>query len=106
YKYMTSRANSLVAYGLTQDMTKPLTYYTIFSSYHSYLEGNQLKGTSSIAQYERYLRQGVRYLEIDCWSGVSSPMVTHGRTLTTKVPFLPTLEAIKSEAFSTSKYPL
>ena len=49
----------------------------------------------------------VRSLEIDCWDGLQGdPVVTHGRTLCTKVPFAAVAKAIGETAFIASPFPI
>ena len=47
------------------DMNQPLCHYFIATSHNTYLEGNQITGTSSVNQYARVLLQGCRCIEID-----------------------------------------
>ncbi|PWN94007.1 hypothetical protein FA10DRAFT_264603 [Acaromyces ingoldii] len=92
---------------LTQDMTKPLSEYFISSSHNTYLVGGQWKGDSTVEGYIRALQQGARSVELDCWDGANNePQITHGRTLTSKVPFRDVIVAIGRYAFVASPYPL
>ncbi|NXS61270.1 PLCD4 phosphodiesterase, partial [Brachypteracias leptosomus] len=73
---------------LWQDMTQPLCHYFISSSHNTYLMEDQLRGHSSIEGYIRALKRGCRCLEVDCWDGPNGePMVYHGHTFTSKIPF-------------------
>eukprot|EP00966_Prymnesium_polylepis_P178825 4140676-Prymnesium_polylepis.1 len=73
----------------------------------AYAEADQLAGPSSDGMYRRLLLQGCRSIEIDCWDGDDGePMVTHGRTLCTRVKFELVVQAIADTAFVTSPLPV
>uniref|UniRef100_A0A6Q2XQV7 Phosphoinositide phospholipase C n=1 Tax=Esox lucius TaxID=8010 RepID=A0A6Q2XQV7_ESOLU len=108
--YMLSKENDVFDQDHTrvyQDMTRPLAHYFISSSHNTYLTSDQVTGYSSVEAYIRALNQGCRCVELDCWDGdKGEPVIYHGHTLTSKVPFTDVMETIAEYAFKASPYPL
>jgi phosphatidylinositol phospholipase C, delta len=106
--FLTSNYNAAFPVSKSEPtLDRPLNEYFISSSHNTYLLGRQFAGESSVEGYIAALIKGCRCIEIDCWNGEEGrPMVTHGRTMTTRVPFEDCVSTIAKYAFHSSAYPL
>ncbi|XP_061666180.1 1-phosphatidylinositol 4,5-bisphosphate phosphodiesterase delta-3-A-like isoform X3 [Syngnathoides biaculeatus] len=108
--YMLSKENSLFNPNhvwVYQNMKQPLAHYFISSSHNTFLTKDQLTGESGVEPYIRALNHGCRCVELDCWDGdKGQPVIYHGYTLTSKVPFVDVIDTINKYAFKASPYPL
>ena len=96
-----------IKYELNNDMDQPLSHYFVNSSHNTYLTGHQITGRSDAEMYRQVLISGCRCVELDCHDDDSDePIITHGKTLCTKILFSEAIRAINEAAFKTSPYPV
>jgi len=92
-------SQTLVAHGVSHDMTQPLTSYFISASHNTYLDAGQLWGTSSVDAIARALSLGSRVIELDTYDGKTEPEVKHSIAPTGKITFRNAVRTIASVAF-------
>jgi hypothetical protein len=97
-EYLLSKANDAYDPGSRMPpdtiLDQPISHYWINTSHNTYLTGDQLQSHSSVVAYSNALYRGCKCLELDCWDGFEDkkskkfvPVVFHGHTLTSKIPF-------------------
>jgi hypothetical protein len=107
-----------------QDMTQPLSHYFIHSSDHLNVISQATCAEDYLASYRNDLRNGCRAIELHCWDGPTTPMVTSyikphledheklsspsssSSVVSIEIPLEEVLDVIKKSAFVTSPYPL
>ena len=93
-----------------QDMEHPMTDYFVNSSHNTYLEGNQIIGTTSISMYPYVFDNGTRFVDLDTFDGKeqeeNEPVITHWHFPVGSILFKDTLIAIKNSAFQKNEYPV
>ncbi|XP_034538204.1 LOW QUALITY PROTEIN: 1-phosphatidylinositol 4,5-bisphosphate phosphodiesterase beta-1-like [Notolabrus celidotus] len=110
--YLSSDENGVIPpekLDQSEDMSFPLCQYFINSSHNTYLTAGQLAGSSSVEMYRQVLLAGCRCVELDVWKGRTAeeePVITHGFTMTSEIPFKEVIEAIAECAFKTSPFPV
>ncbi|KAL7411313.1 PLC-like phosphodiesterase [Mrakia frigida] len=93
------------------DASHPLQDYYISSSHNTYLPAGQLYGNSSAEEYVSVISRAARCVEIDAWAdgalGPPNCKVTHGFTLTSRLPLATVLDAVvRGMEKSSSRLPL
>ena len=93
-----------------QDMDHPMTDYFVNSSHNTYLEGNQIIGSTSISMYLYVFDNGTRFVDLDTFDGKieeeNEPVITHWHFPVGFIPFKDTLIEIKNRAFQKNEYPV
>lgn len=104
-----------------QDMTRPLSHYFIHSSDHLNIISQAKTSEDYLSAYRSDLENGCRGIELHCWDGKDTPVVTSylrsslsasseasapSTSVPIEIPLEDILTVIKSHAFVASPYPL
>nr|XP_042703134.1 inactive phospholipase C-like protein 2 isoform X2 [Chrysemys picta bellii] len=90
-----------------QDMTQPLSHYYISSAHSACLREDSSWGSAGLGGYVTALRMGCRSLELVVWDGPDGePLVSGGRSATSRVACRSVVGVIDRYAFEASEYPL
>ena len=91
-----------------QDMDHPITDYFVNSSHNTYLEGNQIYGSTSTRMYPYVFDNGTRFVDLDTYDNRegNEPIITHWHFPVGSITFKDALISIKNSAFQKNEYPV
>eukprot|EP00760_Papus_ankaliazontas_P031488 PhM_4_TR5306/c1_g2_i1/m.25097 len=100
--------NACISHSPPSDWGKhALHEYYVSSSYHTYLTGDQVRGSTNIEMFRYVLLEGCRCLEIECWDGGNGePVVFHGCPDTDSIELRRVLFIVKENAFVATEHPV
>ncbi|XP_032396743.1 1-phosphatidylinositol 4,5-bisphosphate phosphodiesterase beta-1 [Etheostoma spectabile] len=110
--YISSDENGIIPpekLDQSEDMSFPCSLHHQHPSHNTCVPAGQLAGSSSVEMYRQVLLAGCRCVELDVWKGRTAeeePVITHGFTMTSEIPFKEVIEAIAECAFKTSPFPV